>query len=186
MALNYTTFLLTMPRTPQIRPKCNLKVDVSARSMLRQIQDQLKERQDIKGRIVNNHVYLHHPEKQQHYWSPELHVTILEEEGRTTVKGIAGPNGKVWATFMVFYGLAIMLFIFGGSLGLAEWYLGMHSVWIWSIPVSVVLYVMILLAAQYGQRLGSEQLIQLREYLDDAIMAAEEMETTKSKKVNFL
>jgi len=92
----------------------------------------------------------------------------------------------VWATFMVFYGLAVMLFIFGGSLGLAEWYLGMKSIWIWSIPVSIVLYILILLAAQYGQRLGGEQLIQLREFLDDAIILAEEKEAEKSRKVNFL
>jgi hypothetical protein len=172
-----------MPRTPQIRPKCNLRIQVPASSFLSAIQNQLNNKQDVRGRLVNNHIYLQLPESEQHYWSPELHVTVLEEENGTTVKGIAGPNGKVWATFMVFYGLAIMLFIFGGSLGLSEWYLGMRSNWIWSIPVSVVLYGLILIAAQYGQRLGAGQLIQLREYLDDAIEMAESQHLSDKKKV---
>ncbi len=171
---------------PRTRPKCNLRIQVPASLFLSTIQNQLDNKQDVRGRLVNNHVYLQLPESEQHYWSPELHVTVLEEENGTTVKGIAGPNGKVWATFMVFYGLAIMLFIFGGSLGLSELYLGMSSLWIWSIPASFTLYAFIFVAAKYGQRLGAAQLIQLREFLDETIDIAENQHDGSQLKVNVI
>lgn len=162
-----------MSRTPQIRPKYNLSVPVPAATILSEIKQLLSENTDIKGRIIENHVYLRLPEKDQHYWSPELRVTIIDEDNYTSVRGIAGPNGKVWATFMVFYGLAIMLLIFGGSLGISQWYLGIDTFWIWSIPVSVFIYGLIILAAKYGQRLGYSQLLLLRDFLDEAIKKAE-------------
>ncbi|MFA5420180.1 MAG: hypothetical protein WC341_17135 [Bacteroidales bacterium] len=169
-----------MARPTQIRPTCNLKVNVSASALLSEIELLLSENRGVEGRIVENHVYLKLPEKELQYWSPEFRVTITEEENGTSVRGLAGPNGKVWVTFMVFYGLAIMLLIFGGSLGISEWLLGMESVWLWSIPASVVLYFFIIVAAKYGQRLGSDQLSRLRNFLDEAI----EQSTNKIKTVS--
>ena len=113
------------------------------------------------------------PEKDQHYWSPELRLTITENETGSLIKGQAGPNGKVWATFLVFYGLAVMLFIFGGSLGISQLMLDIESNWIWSIPVSFVMYIAILISAKFGQRLGNDQLIRLRYFLDEAVINAE-------------
>ncbi len=74
---------------------------------------------------------------------------------------------------MVFYGLAIMLLIFGGSLGISQWMLDIESIWIWSVPVSIILYAIIFIAAKYGQWLGAHQAIQLRNFLDMAIENAE-------------
>jgi len=86
---------------------------------------------------------------------------------------MVGPNGKVWATFMVYYGLSVMVLLFGGSFGISQWFLGIESFWIWSIPLSVLMYVTIILAARYGQRLGKEQHLTLRYFLNEAIAHAE-------------
>ena len=69
-----------------------------------------------------------------------------------------------------------MLFIFGGSLGISQLMLNIESNWIWSIPVSFVMYIAIIISAKFGQRLGNDQLIRLRYFLDEAVINAENKE----------
>lgn len=160
---------MTVNNAARIRPKYHLKLKTPPFLLLEEIRRQLYENSEVTGKVVENHVYLCMPESEQHYWSPELRINIDSEGGETTIRVIAGPNGKVWATFMVFYLLAVMLFIFGGSLGVSAWFLGLSSDWLWSIPASVVLYLLILFSAKYGQKLGRTQLMQLRMFLDHCI-----------------
>ncbi len=163
-----------MAGATQIRPKCKLETDISADSIKSEVTHMLEKSDSIVGKIRDNYIYLSIPESDQHYWSPEMRINIKEnEDGSTIVNGVVGPNGKVWGTFLVFYGLAVMLFIFGGSLGISEIMLDKDSLWIWSIPSSAILYGIIVVAAKYGQRLGHDQHLRLRYFLDEAINNAE-------------
>ena len=170
-----------MGNTTYIRPKCKLSSEIAPANIIEELKILLSKTSNVKGKIIDNQIYLMIPKEEQHYWSPEFRVTINEDENGSLIKGIAGPNGKVWATFIVFYGLAIMLLIFGGSLGISEWMLDIDSVWIWSIPVSLFLYILIVIAAKYGQKLGNNQLIRLRYFLDEAIARAENKKPYKTK-----
>ncbi len=166
-----------MNNATQIRPKCKINSDIEPEVIIQEINSLLEETEIVKGKVIDNQIYLSLPEEELHYWSPELRVTITKKKNGSLIKGIAGPNGKVWATFIIFYGLAVMLFIFGGSLGISEWMLNIDSFWIWSIPISILLYALIVIAAKYGQRLGNEQLIRLRYFLDEALVRAENKKT---------
>ena len=162
-----------MGRSTQIRPKFRIYTELSPDIVIDEIRLLLNTTNEVEGRIVDTNLYLKLPEEELQYWSPELQVKIKKEDKTTSIRGIVGPNPKVWATFMVFYGLAIMLLIFGGSLGISQWMLDIESIWIWSVPVSIILFAIIFLAAKYGQRLGADQAIQLRNFLDMAIENAE-------------
>jgi hypothetical protein len=165
----YFSFL----RLYHIRPKCKLNTDIPPCKVIEEIKSMLSKTDKINGKIIDNQIYLMMPEKELHYWSPELRLTVKENKSGATINGVAGPNGKVWATFLVFYGLAIMLLIFGGILGLSQWMLNINSVWLWSIPASVILYILIFVAAKHGQQLGRDQLLKLRYFLDRAVTNAE-------------
>ncbi len=162
-----------MSNSTQIRPKCKIKIGIQPETFVEEIRTSLTKTSSIVGKIIDNYIYLKIPEKDQHYWSPEMRISIKKGDVGSTVTAIVGPNGKVWATFLIFYGLAIMLLIFGGSLGISQWMLDIDSFWIWSIPVSVVLYVFIIIAAKYGQRLGHDQHLRLRYFLDEVVAKVE-------------
>lgn len=162
-----------MTSATQLRPKFNFTLGISPKTLLKEIGHLLDINESVEGKIVDNYIYLKIPEKDQNYWSPEMRVAINESEKGSNVKGVVGPNGKVWGTFLVFYGLAVMLFIFGGSLGISQIMLGQESSWIWSIPASIFLYMLIVVAAKYGQRLGHQQHLRLRYFLDEALAIAE-------------
>ncbi|MFK5854681.1 MAG: hypothetical protein QM503_01035 [Bacteroidota bacterium] len=162
-----------MSKSIQIRPKYSIPTELPPNLIADEVSLMLNESNDINGRIINNNIYLSLTEDNLHYWSPVLNVKINKADNGSLIKGFAGPNPKVWATFMVFYGLAIMLLIFGGSLGISQMMLGIDSYWIWSVPVSIVLFAFIFIAAKYGQYLGAEQLLELSNFLDGAILSAE-------------
>lgn len=162
-----------MTNTAQLRPKYKIDTEITPEKLVSKFKNLLINNDLVEGKIVDNYIYLKIPEKDQHYWSPEMRISIKESAMGSLVTGIVGPNGKVWATFLVFYGLAIMLLIFGGSLGISQLMLGLESYWIWSIPVSVILYLIIIMAAKYGQRLGNDQHLRLRYFFDEAVVDAE-------------
>lgn len=162
-----------MSNTAQIRPSCKITSELIPEKVIEEIKLLLESSKNIEGKIVDNYIYLKIPEKDQHYWSPEMRISIKKINAGSIISAMVGPNGKVWATFLVFYGLAVMLLIFGGSLGISQWFLGIESMWLWSIPASILTYGIILLAAKYGQRLGREQHILLRYFLDEAVAHAE-------------
>ncbi len=172
-----------MDSTARIRPKCKLNTEIPPCLVIKEINQMLSKTDQVEGKIIDNQIYLMMPKSEQHYWSPELRLTIIENKDGATIKGIAGPNGKVWATFVVFYGLAIMLFIFGGALGISQWMLDISSDWIWSIPASFVLYTFIFIAAKHGQRLGRDQLLKLRYFLDQAIINAENKQSSTQQDI---
>ncbi len=164
-----------MSSSTQVRPKFKFHSDINTEGIIKEIGSLLESTTNVDGKIRDNYIYLKIPEKDQHYWSPEMRISLKDSEGDkgSLVSAMVGPTGKVWATFMVFYGLAIMVLIFGGSFGISQWLLNIDSFWIYSIPVSIVLYVGIIIAAKYGQRLGKEQHLTLRYFLDEAIAQAE-------------
>lgn len=167
-----------MSNSIHIRPKYLLLSHLSPDKIAEKISSLLRESKSITGRVINNNVYLQLPKKDLKYWSPELSVKISKTDKGSVIKGIAGPNPKIWATFMVLYGMSIMLLIFGGILGVSGKMLGIDSVWILSVPGSILLFILIFIASKYGERLGKNQLLLLREFLDDAIKSAEKKNDT--------
>ncbi|MCB0470576.1 MAG: GTP-binding protein, partial [Flavobacteriaceae bacterium] len=50
---------------------------------------------------VDNHVFIRLPKQDQHFWSPQLHLEILDNQGNGSIlKGLFGPNPTVWTMFM--------------------------------------------------------------------------------------
>ena len=167
-----------MSTSMQIRPKYVATTNLSPDEIANEIDLLLQSSSIMAGRVINNNVYLKIPEKDMKYWSPELNVSIRKTDKGSVIKGSAGPNSKIWATVMVLYGLAVMLFIFGGILGISGKMLGIDSIWVLSIPASIVLFVLIFVASKIGERLGNGQLLQLRDFLDIAIKSAKKKNDT--------
>jgi len=157
----------------QIRPKYKTVTNVSPSKIAEEITSFINQSKEINGRVINYNAYLKFSPEEAKYWSPEINVRIRPNGSGSVIKGVAGPNSKIWATFMVFYGLSVMLFIFGGLLGISGKMLGIDSFWVLSVPGSVVLFALVFLASKFGEKLGAEQLEKLRSFLDAAVESAE-------------
>jgi len=150
----------------RVRPRCRYIVDLPADEVMKLIETRLRKSSDeVTGSILQRHAYLTIPEKDQHYWSPEFHITIEEKETGCLVRGVVGPKPKVWTMFMFFYSAVVVLLAFGSAMGVSQWMLKMNAPWLWSIPAALFIWLGIYLAALYGQHLGHEQTTLLQDYL---------------------
>lgn len=158
----------------KLRPRSKFTTPLSVTEVMDSILKKLKQPSDvINGSILINHAYLKIHENKQHYWSPELHISVEETKNGTLVRGVAGPKPKIWTMFMFFYTAVIVLFIFGSAMGVSQWSLNMDAPWLWSMPAAIAAWLIIFGAAKYGQHKGSDQLLLLNTYMYDAIAEGE-------------
>lgn len=154
----------------RIRPRCRYTVELPADDVMKLIESQLRKgNENVTGSILQHHAYLKIPDKDQHYWSPEFHITVEATDEGSLVRGVIGPKPKVWTMFMFFYSAVIVLLIFGSALGVSQWMLNMNAPWLWSIPAALLLWLGIYAAAIYGQNLGHKQTVLLQDFLKECL-----------------
>jgi len=155
--------------TIRVRPRYRRITKLPSCQVVDQILEGLIEKRGVVGSTLQNHAYLRIPDEEQHYWSPEFHVTVEKMDEGALVRGVVGPKPKVWTMFMFLYSAVIVLFFLGTAMGVSQWMLGMDAPVLWSIPACIILWFLIVFAAKIGQRKGKKQMIKLWHFLDHAI-----------------
>lgn len=157
-----------------LRPRCKLDSPMSVEQAMDCFLTKLRRpSEEIRGSILLQHAYLKIKDENQHYWSPELHITVEETENGCLIRGVAGPKPKIWTMFMFFYSAVVVLLVFGSAMGVSQWSLNMDAPWLWSIPAAIFAWLSIIGAAKYGQHKGNSQLILLNDYMYAAIAEGE-------------
>jgi hypothetical protein len=155
--------------TARIRPRYRRITEKTASQVTSSIVSELRVSKHIKGSTLENHAYLGIPEKEQKYWSPEMHVTVETLDEGALVRGVIGPRPKIWTMYMFFYSAVVVLFFLGAALGVSQWMLHMEAPWLWSMPVCVILYLLVIAAARYGQHKSRAQMKNILDFLDSAV-----------------
>lgn len=155
--------------TARIRPRYRRVTEKDAKQVVESIVKELRNSKQIKGSTLENHAYLGIPDEEQKYWSPEMHVTVETLDDGTLVRGVIGPKPKIWTMYMFFYSAVVVMFFLGAALGISEWMLHMDAPWLWSIPVCIVLYLMVIAAAKYGQYKSIQQMKRILDFLEYAV-----------------
>jgi len=155
--------------TIRVRPRYRRITEKSYKQIIASIVNELRHSKQIKGSTLENHAYLSIPEEDQKYWSPEMHVTVETLEEGSLVRGVIGPKPKIWTMYMFFYSAVVVMFFLGAAMGVSQWMLKMDAPWLWSMPVCVVLYLLVIAAAKYGQYKSQEQMKSILDFLDSAV-----------------
>jgi len=85
-----------------LRPRFTIDLDENKQQILNRFVDEFKkETTKFRGSFVDDHLFIAVSKKEEHFWSPQLHLEILEESDKTaTLKGLFGPKPQVWTLFM--------------------------------------------------------------------------------------
>ena len=158
----------------ELRLRHKFTSSMSVAEVMDSILNKLKQTSDdIEGSTLINHAYLKIKEDKQHYWSPELHITVEENSDGALIRAVAGPKPKIWTMFMFFYTAVIAFFLFGSALGVSQYMLNIEAPWLWSIPASFLGALIVYGAAKFGQYKGRNQLILLNNFTHEAISEGE-------------
>lgn len=121
--------------------------------------------------IRRGHISVKIREEERHFWSPQLDLMIEKEEGeeKTIIRGHYGPNPNTWALFTYGYVILSILFVFVGIWGLSKFTLDKPAPELWLLLVISAIALVLYLIAQFGQKIGAEQMYKLHFFYQKAI-----------------
>ncbi|MEQ8525643.1 hypothetical protein [Gracilimonas sp.] len=153
-----------------IRPRIKVQTSLSPDDINQRIRALLSsEKATCEGQTIKGFATIYPPQKDQHFWSPQLTITVDELEEGTLVRGLYGPKPSVWTMFVFFYsaiGFATMIIL---MVGLSLWSLGNPADILWFVPGLIILLLSLYLVAYSGQKLGHKQMGILHRFIEECL-----------------
>lgn len=116
------------------------------------------------GAILRRH------EPDQHVWSPALHMHVDGDDGGPRfVQGRFSPSSPVWTAFLAIYLVLACIAIACGCYGGAQMILHEDPLAFVGVPIALALMAFTYGAAFIGQGLGSEDMYELRAFVDEVV-----------------
>ena len=163
-----------MSQTPeeqltQIRPRFKIQTEVSVNDIIAKIESALKT-DDSKcvGKVNHNFITLSAPISEQHYWSPQLSLTIDMEDEKTTIRGVYSPRPAVWTMFVFFYSIIGLVILVLGTLGLSYLMLDKSAEVLWWVLALGLLFLTLYLVSYFGQKMGHAQMVTLHQFFEES------------------
>lgn len=154
----------------RIRPRINVESEFTSEELHRRFKQKLSEEANqIDGKNIPNFLTIYPPEEEQHYWSPQLTITIEPSDNGSLIRGLYGPNPTVWTLFIFFYtciGFAIIILLMTAA---SYAMLDKDVSFLWWVPILVLLFLSIYGAAYQGQRFGQKQMGRLHRFVEETL-----------------
>lgn len=155
------------PLDHAVRPRFQLLLAADPEAVARGVRLALKAPDaPCGGKVEARHITLHPLQAEQHYWSPQLSLTLEETPEGTLVRGLYGPRPTVWTLFVFFYALIGFAALVVGVVGASFLTLGHSGAILWALPVLVLAFLSLYLVAFFGKRTGRDQMITLHHFLE--------------------
>lgn len=101
-----------------LRPRFSIDLDETSDVVIQRFSDVFKHKKsDCRGILVDQHIFMSVPKKDEHFWSPQLHLEFISKENNTTeMKGLFGPKPQVWTFFMFIHFVVGVLFLISATM----------------------------------------------------------------------
>lgn len=153
----------------KIRPRFRLKTSL----LQEEIMELIHQHGEMDASVINSKydrfIKLTIPKKDRHYWTPVLNLSFEQEEDGTLIRGLIGPNDKVWTKFMFFYGATGTLGTIGSIFALVQWQLHNTLAYLFIIPLTIALLSTIFFTAKFGKKQAHTQMLHLLRFLRRAV-----------------
>ena len=154
----------------RIRPRIHYQASCSSRDLTSLFSSKLKEKKNIlDGQIVEGFTTIYPAQSEQHYWSPQLTLTIEDNDNGSLIRGLYGPKPTVWTMFIFFYagiGFATLMITL---VGLSLLSLGKGVGILWFVPLLLLLFASLYITAYLGQKFGHKQMVHLHHFLEECL-----------------
>ncbi|QOD60204.1 GTP-binding protein [Polaribacter haliotis] len=151
-----------------LRPRFSIDLEENAEVLLNRFSDAFKKDDNpMRGNIVDSHIFINVPQKEEHFWSPQLHLELVEKENKETeLKGLFGPKPQVWTLFMFvhfvigisFLGFCVLLYT---RLSLKE-SLVFPVIMMIALPL---IWILLYFLGQIGKDTGKSQIQDLHDFM---------------------
>jgi hypothetical protein len=154
----------------RIRPRIYVETHLSPDEINHRINSQLKKDScSCEGKSTKGYATIYPRITEQHFWSPQLTITLDVEDSKTRVRGLYGPKPSVWTMFVFFYAIIAFAILVVTMIGLSYWSLEMPATILWWIPVLILAFLSLYVVAYFGQKLGHRQMTNIHRFLEKCI-----------------
>jgi len=163
------SFTKAIVRLVRIRPGFETTTSLNRAELAKNILEQKSAHPGFNLMTYETYSVLQICKQDQHYWSPELHLTFSDDETNMVVRGKYQPHPNVWTLFTLLYLAAVLTLLAILLIGMTKISLGIstNALFLSLLPAAGIfgLY----FASQIGQRLGHEQTEYLHEIMQQAM-----------------
>ncbi len=155
---------------PRIRPRFKTHSEKRSEEIVSAIRTHLStDGSKCEGKTTAHFATIYPLQEDQHYWSPQLTITIEEEENGSLIRGLYGPKPSVWTMFVFFYSFIGFAILIVSMIGLSFLTLDQSATILWLIPVLVFIFMSLYLVAYTGQKLGHKQMSGLHRFMEKCL-----------------
>lgn len=162
-----------------LRPRYKYSSDLSIDEIRERLKSALKNEgvnhYQLQYRSVSHHLIISFPAEHRHFWSPTLDVNLEKQnDGKTTVRLLMGPEASIWTMFMFFYTVGGLAILTGLVLGYSQYVLDKGATWLFLIPAGIAIILFFYLAALTGKTKASGQMHIMLSFVISAVGEMEE------------
>ena len=154
-----------------LRPRFKFDVETDNETLLQAFEDTKTSQSDFMVTRIDDHVFIRFPKKEQHFWSPQLHLEINEKDGKSaTVHGLFGPNPSIWTMFMFFHFIVAGLFIAFGIWAYTNATLGnSYAIQLFLTLFMILIWFVLYIAGRMGKTKGQPEMQKLHGFMKDTL-----------------
>lgn len=153
----------------KIRPRFRLWTSLTREEIMQIIHDHGQADETVVNSKYDRFIKLTCPKKDRHYWTPVLSLSFEQEKDGTLIRGLIGPNDKVWTMFSFFYFATGFIGVVGSIFALVQWQLHDTLAFIFIIPLTIALLSTIFYTSKFGKKQAHTQMLHLLRFLRKAV-----------------
>ncbi|MDY7394867.1 GTP-binding protein [Aureibaculum sp. 2210JD6-5] len=121
-----------------------------------------KKEHKFRTKLVDNHIVIDVPTEEDHFWSPQLQIEIVEEENKTILKGLFGPKPQVWTMFMFFHFAVAVAFVVFLVMAYTKYSLKQEYQFAMYMCIAMpIIWIIFYVFGQLGKKKGYNQMVEL-------------------------
>jgi len=158
----------------KLRPTFEIPLDWNQAEAMERLREAFRQ-PPLAGRVTSMGTVADFrvPHDQQRLWSPHLSIQVEDREtGSGLLHGRFSPRPEIWTGVMLFYVSVLFLMLCGMTWAYAQVAMGGAPWALLSVPAGLGLIAGIHFMSLVGQRLSSDQMVELRSLLDLALERA--------------
>ncbi|WP_411032375.1 GTP-binding protein [Spongiimicrobium sp. 3-5] len=120
---------------------------------------------------IDDHVFIKFNKVETHFWSPQLHLEIVEkDENEADLYGLFGPNPTLWTFFMFLHFGVGTLFIILAVWTYVNWSLGYdYRIQVGLMTLLILIWFALYAFGRAGKRKGRPQMNQLYHFMQEIL-----------------
>lgn len=151
----------------KLRPRFKIDTNLSTDEAEARINALIKTPHNYEIQKVKGHFILRIPEQMRHYWSPQMDISIYNDDYHETtqVRCLLAPAPAVWTMFVFFYSFFGFGILFGLIIGSSQYTLNKHPWGFWMALGSLIIVIGLFLIAQFGKRISKEEMREMKKFV---------------------